>query len=122
MVFANQWAARAIACDNAQAESFFSRFKAELVEGGIFESVEQARSGAITRSKVQHFRLYDLRHTFATRFIEYGGDIVTLQNLLGHSNIQMVTRYAHPTEKHQFEAVKKMEAFRIELEAQKKCA
>ncbi|MBL8202601.1 MAG: IS3 family transposase [Blastocatellia bacterium] len=30
--------------DNAQAESFFSRFKAELVEGGIFESVEQATS------------------------------------------------------------------------------
>jgi len=30
--------------DNAQAESFFSRFKAELVEGGIFESIEQARS------------------------------------------------------------------------------
>ena len=30
--------------DNAQAESFFARFKAELVEGGIFESVEQARS------------------------------------------------------------------------------
>lgn len=30
--------------DNAQAESFFSRFKAELVEGGIFESVEDARS------------------------------------------------------------------------------
>ena len=30
--------------DNAQAESFFSRFKAELVEGGSFESVEQARS------------------------------------------------------------------------------
>lgn len=30
--------------DNAQAESFFSRFKAELVEGGIFGSVEDARS------------------------------------------------------------------------------
>jgi len=30
--------------DNAQAESFFSRFKAELVEDGIFESVEDARS------------------------------------------------------------------------------
>ena len=30
--------------DNAQAESFFSRFKAELVEGGIFESIEDARS------------------------------------------------------------------------------
>ena len=29
--------------DNAQAESFFSRFKAELVEGGVFEDLEQAR-------------------------------------------------------------------------------
>ncbi len=88
--------------------------------GKPITTLKTAHAGAIARSKVQHFRLYDLRHTFATRFIEYGGDIVTLQNLLGHSNIQMVTRYAHPTEKHQFEAVKKMEAFRIELEAQKK--
>lgn len=30
--------------DNAQAESFFSRFKAELIEGGVFESIDQARS------------------------------------------------------------------------------
>ncbi len=30
--------------DNAQAESFFSRFKAELVEDGLFETVEQART------------------------------------------------------------------------------
>lgn len=29
--------------DNAMAESFFSRFKAELLEDGIFECVEQAR-------------------------------------------------------------------------------
>ena len=30
--------------DNAQAESFFPRYKAELLEGGVFENVEQARS------------------------------------------------------------------------------
>jgi putative transposase len=30
--------------DNAQAESFFSRCKTELLEGGVFEDVEQARS------------------------------------------------------------------------------
>ncbi len=30
--------------DNAQAESFFSRYKAELLEGGSFADVEQARS------------------------------------------------------------------------------
>jgi putative transposase len=30
--------------DNAQAESFFSRFKAELLEEGVFESFEDAKS------------------------------------------------------------------------------
>ena len=30
--------------DNAQAESFFSRFKAELLENGKFENIEQAKS------------------------------------------------------------------------------
>lgn len=30
--------------DNAQAESLFSRFKTELIEGGAFENLEQARS------------------------------------------------------------------------------
>jgi hypothetical protein len=37
---------------------------------------------------------------------------VTLAALLGHSRIQMVMRYAHPTEEHQFNAMKKMEAYR----------
>ncbi len=35
---------RANCWDNAQAESFFSRYKAELLEGGMFEDVSQARS------------------------------------------------------------------------------
>ena len=59
------------------------------------------------------FRLYDLRHTFATRAAEAGVDIMTLAALLGHSRIQMVMRYAHPTEEHQFNAMKKMEANRL---------
>ncbi|MDQ3086980.1 MAG: IS3 family transposase [Acidobacteriota bacterium] len=33
-----------MAFDNAQAESFFSRFKAEVVENGVFESVTDAKS------------------------------------------------------------------------------
>ena len=36
--------AKAIVYNNAQAESFFSRFKAELIEDGVFEDLEQARS------------------------------------------------------------------------------
>ena len=46
--FVNQCRDAATARDNAQAESFFSRFKAELVENGIFETVEDARSEAFS--------------------------------------------------------------------------
>ena len=57
-------------------------------------------------------RLYGCRHTFATRAAEAGVDLVTPAALLGHSRVQMVMRYAHPTEEHQFNAMKKMEAYR----------
>jgi len=37
---------------------------------------------------------------------------VTLAALLGHSRVQMVMRNAHPSEQHQFAAIKAMEASR----------
>ena len=39
-------------------------------------------------------------------------DLVTLAALLGHSRVQMVMPYAHPTEEHWFNAMKKLEAYR----------
>jgi len=36
-----------------------------------------------------------LRHTFASHFVQKGGDILTLQKLLGHSDIKTTMRYAH---------------------------
>jgi hypothetical protein len=62
-------------------------------------------------SKVAKFRLYDLRHTWATRAAMAGIDLVTLAAMLGHSRIQMVLRYAHPTEQHQTNAMKAIERY-----------
>lgn len=73
--------------------------------------VNNAHYSALERSKVRDFRLYDLRHTWASRMAMAGVDLVTLAALLGHSKLAMVTRYAHPTEAHQFEALKKLQAF-----------
>ncbi|MBL9007251.1 MAG: site-specific integrase [Myxococcales bacterium] len=36
-----------------------------------------------------------LRHTFASQFIMAGGNLVTLQKLLGHSSIEMTLVYSH---------------------------
>jgi integrase len=70
-----------------------------------------AHDRAVKASKVAPFRLYDLRHTWATRAAESGIDLVTLAALLGHSKIQMVLRYAHPTQEHQARSVERMEQF-----------
>ncbi|MGH9873161.1 MAG: tyrosine-type recombinase/integrase [Pyrinomonadaceae bacterium] len=67
----------------------------------------------VNESPIPRFRLYDLRHTWATRGAMAGIDLVTLAAMLGHSRIQMVLRYAHPTEEHQFAAMTKLEAFRM---------
>lgn len=49
---------------------------------------------------------HNLRHTFATRLITRGANLVTVQNLLGHSNIQMTVRYSHPQRGDLREAIK----------------
>jgi integrase len=73
--------------------------------------VNNAHDRAVRNSKVAAFRLYDLRHTWATRAAEAGIDLVTLAAMLGHSKINMVMRYAHPTQEHQTRAIKKIEQF-----------
>ncbi|MER2471364.1 phage integrase [Photorhabdus laumondii] len=39
--------------------------------------------------------LHVLRHTFATQFMINGGNIITLQRVLGHSKIEQTMTYAH---------------------------
>jgi len=78
-------------------------------------SVRKAHDAAIRRAKIAPgFRLYDLRHTYASRAVMAGVDLPTLAALLGHTSVHMTMRYVHPAEEHKREAATKIERFKTE--------
>lgn len=75
-------------------------------------SVRKAHDAAVRRAGVTPaFRLYDLRHTYASRAVMAGVDLPTLAALLGHTSVLMTMRYVHPAEQHKREAANKIEKF-----------
>jgi integrase len=57
-------------------------------------TVTQKFIAAASKAGLCEFKLHSLRHTFATRLIELGVDILTVSKLLGHSDIRTTMIYA----------------------------
>lgn len=70
--------------------------------GRLFDSCRSAfrsaydRCGFQTPQQLTHI----LRHTFASHYMMNGGDLLTLQRILGHGSITMTMRYAHLAPNH----------------------
>jgi site-specific recombinase XerD len=52
------------------------------------------------RSGVKRLHAHLCRHTFATKFLINGGDVFSLQQILGHSTLEMVRHYVNLASSH----------------------
>ncbi|OAT26565.1 integrase [Buttiauxella ferragutiae ATCC 51602] len=66
--------------------------------GSLFTPSYEAFNSALKRANIElpkGQRTHVLRHTFASHFMMRGGNILVLQQILGHSTITMTMKYAH---------------------------
>mgnify|MGYP001807845408 CR=1 FL=1 len=66
-------------------------------DGARVGDPKKAFGGACRRSGIEDFRFHDLRHSFASWFVQDGGDLYRLSRILGHATLQMTARCGHLT-------------------------
>jgi len=77
-------------------------------QGRLFISCISAFRQAVKRSKIELPKgqmTHVLRHTFGSHFMMNGGNILVLQQILGHASITDIMKYAHFSKTHLEEAV-----------------
>ena len=70
-----------------------------------FDNVKRSFSSALRKSHILDFHFHDLRHTFASRLVMAGVDLMTVKELLGHKDIKMTLRYSHLSQAHVRQAI-----------------
>jgi excisionase family DNA binding protein len=65
--------------------------------GKPLQDIKHAFETACAKAGVKNFRFHDCRHTFGTRLVQRGVDLITVRDLLGHSTVKVTERYTHST-------------------------
>ncbi len=79
------------------SDDLYSQLKAVLINRGLtdcyttFSHILKQTGIELPRGQRTHV----LRHTFASHFVMNGGNILTLQKVLGHTSLNMTLRYSH---------------------------
>lgn len=76
-----------------------------------YVDLKRAFTSLCSIANVEEFRFHDLRHSAATRMVASGVDIVTVKEVLGHSEITTTMRYSHSGEAQKANAVEALARF-----------
>ena len=79
--------------------------------GKPFIDLKTGFAQACRKAGITGVTWHTLRHTFASRLVNRGVDVVTVQQLLGHSSVTVTMRYAHTNLDSKHAAVAKLESF-----------
>ena len=63
--------------------------------GERFVDLDTGLQHACKKADIEGVTWHTLRHTFASRLLERGADIMTVKELLGHSTVTVTMRYTH---------------------------
>lgn len=91
------------------SDSLVKFLRAHWAKHGAFTHSLSSFRRALVRTSIRLPKgqaAHALRHTFASHFVMNGGNILTLQKILGHSSVVMTMRYAHLSPDHLQDAIK----------------
>jgi len=78
--------------------------------GQVIRSIKTVWGNLMRDAKLENFRFHDCRHSFASKLVQAGVPLYTVQQLLGHSSIKMTERYSHLSPDHMKDALKALDA------------
>jgi len=64
-------------------------------DGHPFGDIKKGFLSALKRAGIEDFHFHDLRHTFGSYLVMQGVDLKTVQQVMGHKEIQTTMRYSH---------------------------
>jgi len=79
------------------------------VNGKPIASFHKAFTRTRTKAGLQDVSIHTLRHTYASHLANKGTPLLTIKDLLGHTDIKTTTIYSHLSNEHLQEAVKQID-------------